>query len=51
MTPPEIARGAHFSKIWRRADRDLVNVHEAQWREFCQVPIRDAARIDRARDP
>jgi hypothetical protein len=50
MTPPEIVSGAHLVAVPREADRDRFNAHEAQRREFCQVPIRIIARIDRARD-
>jgi hypothetical protein len=46
MTPPEIANGG----VGRQADRDHINAHEAQWRQFCQVPIFTVTGIDRARD-
>jgi len=50
MTPPEIVSGARFASISRQADRDRIQLHEAQRREFCQVPIRTIAGIDDPRD-
>jgi len=53
MTPPEIVR-LRFAdvdqKIIARRGRDRINVYEARWKSYCQVPFDASCEIEFVRD-